>query len=91
MHQAGEDPTTFQGQILKPNEGVAGSISDDGEPRRITDETGPLLAERNAVAPESPVSSLIAAPIMDKGALVGVIEAVNKSDGSLLMTMNCLP
>lgn len=95
MHQAGEDPTAFQGQILKPNEGVAGSISDDGEPRRITDETGAVLIERNAVAPESPVSSLIAAPIMDKGALVGVIEAVNKSDGTLfdddeLFTLNSL-
>ena len=48
MHQAGEDPTAFQGQILKPNEGVAGSISDDGEPRRITDETGPAPDRANA-------------------------------------------
>ena len=42
MHQAGEDSTTFKGQILKANEGVAGSVSDDGEPRRITDDTGAL-------------------------------------------------
>ena len=33
MHQAGEDPTTFKGQILKAQEGIAGSISDNGEPR----------------------------------------------------------
>ena len=41
-------------------------------------------AQRNQVAPETPVESLIAAAIMDKGALVGVIEAVNKLDGTQL-------
>ena len=40
------------------------------------------LVERNRAAPENPVVSLIAAPIMDKTALVGVIEAINKVDGT---------
>ncbi|HEY2120125.1 MAG TPA: GAF domain-containing protein [Candidatus Acidoferrum sp.] len=83
MHQAGEDPTTFKGQILNAQQGVAGELSDDGEPRCITDETGALLSERNEKSPETPVRSLIAAPIMDKGALVGVIEAINKMDGTV--------
>jgi GAF domain-containing protein/multidrug efflux pump subunit AcrA (membrane-fusion protein) len=83
MHQAGEDATTFKGQILKAREGVAGEVSDDGEPRCITDESGALLSERNTKAPETPVHCLVAAAIMDKGALVGVIEAVNKSDGTM--------
>jgi RND family efflux transporter MFP subunit len=82
MHQAGDDPTTFKGQNLRAQEGVAGGVSDDGEPRCITDDSGALLRERNEKAPKSPVRSLIAAAIMDKGALVGVIEAVNKSDGT---------
>ncbi|MGB2627009.1 MAG: GAF domain-containing protein [Candidatus Acidiferrum sp.] len=81
MHQAGEDPTTFQGQVLQPKEGIAGGVSDDGEPLCITDPSGPLLSERNQAAPETPVEGVIAAAIMDKGALVGVIEAVNKLDG----------
>ncbi|HTQ95968.1 MAG TPA: GAF domain-containing protein [Candidatus Acidoferrum sp.] len=82
MHQAGEDPTTFKGQILKANEGIAGTISDNGESVCIDDAAEPRLGQRNQVAPEYPVLSLIAAPIMDKTALVGVVEAVNKLDGT---------
>jgi len=82
MHQAGEDPTTFKGQTLKAKEGVAGTVSDDGEPICLSDALAELLQIRNGVAPESPVQSLIAAGILDKGALVGVIEAVNKLDGT---------
>ncbi len=82
MHQAGEDPTTFKGQTLKAKEGVAGGVSDDGEPVCFSDPSAELLRQRNEAAPESPVQSLIAAGILDKGALVGVIEAVNKQDGT---------
>jgi RND family efflux transporter MFP subunit len=82
MHQAGEDPTSFKGQVLKANEGIAGTISDNGEAFCISDPEDARLAQRNQVAPENPVLSLIAAPILDKGALVGVVEAMNKSDGA---------
>ena len=81
MHQAGEDPTSFKGQILNANEGIAGAISDSGEPLCISDANDPRLVERNQTAPDFPVISLIAASIMDQGALVGVVEAVNKLDG----------
>jgi RND family efflux transporter MFP subunit len=82
MHQAGEDATTFKGQVQKPNEGIAGTISDNGEGMCISDAGDPRLTARNRMAPEYPVISLIAAPIMDKGALVGVVEAVNKLDST---------
>jgi RND family efflux transporter MFP subunit len=82
MHQAGEDLTSFQGQVLKPNEGIAGTISDNGEPVCITDASDERLLARNQPSPESPVVSLIAAAIMDKSALVGVVEAINKLDGT---------
>jgi RND family efflux transporter MFP subunit len=82
MHQNGEDQTSFQGQILKANEGVAGVVSDNGEGVCISDPSDRRLAERNAAAGEPLVRSLLAAPIMDQGALVGVLEAVNKSDGT---------
>lgn len=82
MHQAGEDPTSFKGQVLKANEGVAGTISDNGETVCITDASDARLAQRNQAAPEYAVVSLIAAPVMDKTALVGVVEAVNKRDGT---------
>jgi RND family efflux transporter MFP subunit len=83
MHQAGEDPTSFKGQILKAKEGIAGKVSDDGEPVCLSDPTTDPLRQRNEVAPESTVQSLIAAGILDKGALVGVIEAINKLDGTV--------
>ncbi len=82
MQQAGEDPTSFKGQVLKANEGIAGTISDNGESLCLSDAGDLRLVQRNQAAPEYPVVSLIAAPIMDKGALVGVVEAVNKWDGT---------
>jgi RND family efflux transporter MFP subunit len=81
MHQAGEDSTVFNGQLQKPDEGIAGTLSDNGESICISDPADPKLVERNRAAGGSGVVSLIAGPIMDKGSLVGVIEAVNKLDG----------
>jgi RND family efflux transporter MFP subunit len=81
MHQVGVDPTVFKGQILKPNEGLAGTVSDNGESVCISDVTDPRLVQRNAAGSELPVRSLLVAPIMDRGALVGVVEVVNKLDG----------
>ncbi len=82
MHQAGEDPTSFKGQVLKANEGIVGTVSDNGESLCISDANDPRLEQRNQAAPEYPVVSLVVAPILDKGALVGVVEAVNKLDGT---------
>jgi RND family efflux transporter MFP subunit len=82
MHQAGVDPTSFKGEVLKANEGIAGTISDNGESVCLSDAEDARLVQRNQAAPENPVVSLIAAPIMDKGALVGVVEAINKLDGT---------
>lgn len=82
MHQNGEDPTTFQGQLLKSNEGVAGPVSDNGEGVCISDPADSRLVARNEAAGEPFAQSILAAAIMDRGSLVGVVEAVNKSDGS---------
>jgi RND family efflux transporter MFP subunit len=82
MHQEGEDATTFKGQKLPPNEGVAGTVSDNGEPVCISDANDERLVWRNQNAGKEGVSSLIAAAILDKSALVGVVEAVNKLDGT---------
>ncbi len=82
MHQAGEDPTSFKGQVLKANEGIAGTLSDNGEAVCISNQNDERLVQRNQAAPDSPVTSLIAAAIMDRSALVGVVEAINKLDGA---------
>src|SRR5258708_36600910 len=78
MHQAGQDATSFKGQKLKANEGVAGTISDNGDPICVSDPNDERLALRNKDANEANVFSLVAAPILEKSALVGVVEAVNK-------------
>jgi GAF domain-containing protein len=82
MHQSGEDLTVFKGQILKPNEGVVGKVSDDGEAVCISDPSDPRLTQRHAATGEPSVSSLMVAPIMDRGSLVGVVEVVNKLDST---------
>ena len=82
MHQAGQDATSFKGQKQRANEGVAGTISDNGEPICISDANDERLLLRNKDAGDARVFSLVAAPILDKSALVGVVEAVNKLDGT---------
>jgi GAF domain-containing protein/multidrug efflux pump subunit AcrA (membrane-fusion protein) len=82
MHQAGYDPTTPAGSIQKPGEGIPGDVSDNGEAVLIGTPEDPRLGERSASAAEDGVSSLIVTPIMDRGSLVGVVEAINKLDGT---------
>jgi RND family efflux transporter MFP subunit len=81
MHQAGFDATTPADSVLKPGQGIAGKVSDDGEAVLVESADDPRLGERSANAAANGVSSLIVVPIMDKESLVGVVEAVNKLDG----------
>jgi RND family efflux transporter MFP subunit len=80
MHQEGHDPTTFKGQILNPNEGVAGTVSDTGESVCISNPTDSRLLQRNSGLSKPVIMSLMLTPITDRGSLVGVIEVVNKLD-----------
>lgn len=95
MHQSGADPSSFKGQILKPGEGIAGLLSDSGESVCISDAKDPRLVQRNLRSGGEIVCSLVAAPIMDREFLVGIIEAINKLDGTPfddddLFTLNSL-
>jgi RND family efflux transporter MFP subunit len=81
MSCAGSDPTVMLGTVQQPGEGVAGDVSDSGETVRIEDSGNERLQKRNAGIEEEKVFSLLAAPLMQNEALVGVIEAVNRLDG----------
>lgn len=81
MQQSGFDPTVHEGTTQKPGEGLAGDVSDNGEPLLIDSLEDDRLVKRNAVVEEGAVFSLMVAPLIDNGALVGVIEAVNRLDG----------
>jgi GAF domain-containing protein len=82
MQQSGFDPTTPAGSLQKPGEGIPGDVSDNGEAVLILSPDDPRLGVRSAAKTQGGVSSLIVVAIMDRGALVGVVEAVNKLDGA---------
>jgi RND family efflux transporter MFP subunit len=82
MHQAGEDPTTQQGMTQKGGEGIAGDVSDTGEPVLIIEPEDERLVRRNLNTEEGQVESIAVAPLLDKESLVGVVEAVNRIDGT---------
>jgi len=82
MHKSGADPTVAEGLVQGPGEGIAGDVSDSGEPVLISSPDDERLVKRNQPVGNRAISSLMAAGLIDKGALVGVIEAVNKNDGA---------
>lgn len=79
--RAGVDPTVELHAIQVPGQGVAGDVSDSGEPVLITSPEDPRLVARNAAVQNDTVFSLLAVPLMDRESLVGVVEAVNRMDG----------
>lgn len=82
MHQSGADPTTHLNMVQSSGQGIAGDVSDSGEAVRIETPEDERLARRNEGMEEGQVQSMIAAPLIDKGSLVGVVEAVNRLDGA---------
>jgi RND family efflux transporter MFP subunit len=78
---AGSDPTVELGMAQQAGEGIAGDISDSGEPVVIGDPDDERLQKRNAGHQDAAVFSLAAAPLMEHENLVGVVEAVNRLDG----------
>lgn len=82
MHQSGIDPTTHPDMIERGGQGIAGDVSDSGEAVLTTTASDERLVRRNTGVEQGRVESMIAAPLIDKGALVGVVEAVNRLDGA---------
>lgn len=81
ISQAGFDATVAIGATQKAGEGIAGDLSDNGEPVLIDDSEDERLQTRNVGFEGSAVFSLLAAPLMELENLVGVVEAVNRLDG----------
>jgi len=82
MHQAGDDPTTRQHMTQKIGEGIAADVSNNGEPALIHDPSDERLARRNQSVEDGQVQSIMVVPLIDKGSLVGVVEALNRLDGA---------
>jgi GAF domain-containing protein len=82
LNREGEDLSILLGSSQNTGEGIAAEVSDSGEPRLVADPDDERLKKRNQNTEEGTVSSVIAAPLMAEGKLVGVVEAVNKLDGT---------
>jgi RND family efflux transporter MFP subunit len=78
---AGTDPTVEVGMLQKAGEGIAGDLSDSGEPVLIDDPEDERLRKRNEGVEDGAVFSIVAAALLEKESLVGVVEAVNRLDG----------
>jgi len=81
VSRTGSDPTMVLGATQNPGDGIPGDVSDTGEPVLIDDPEDTRLGKRNADVEDGAVFSLLAAPLMDHEALVGVVEAINRTDG----------
>ena len=82
MESAGLDPTIPVGTVQGAGEGIAGDISENGEPVLIDDPQDERLQKRNQEVEGDGVFSIVAAPLLEHEILVGVVEAINRLDGA---------
>ena len=82
MSRAGADPSYQEGARQKSGEGIAAQVSDSGEAVLIESAEDERLQKRNAMAEEGEAVSLMAAPILHGQSLVGVVEVLDKRDGT---------
>jgi RND family efflux transporter MFP subunit len=82
MQQSGNDPTAEAGLSQRSGEGYIAEVSDSGEPLLIDDEQDERLARRNPSGVEGGPFSVIVCPLVAHEKQLGIIEAINKMDGS---------
>lgn len=78
-NRAGSDPTSEVDDVQRAGEGIAGDVSESGQGLLIDNPEDERLRRRNAGSEE--IWSLLAAPLMDRESLVGVVELINRKDG----------
>ncbi|MGB8012243.1 MAG: efflux RND transporter periplasmic adaptor subunit [Terriglobales bacterium] len=82
MQQSGNDPTTAAGLSQRTGEGYIAEVSDSGEPLLIDDDKDERLTRRNPSAVEGGPFSVIVCPLVAHEKQIGILEAINKMDGS---------
>jgi RND family efflux transporter MFP subunit len=82
LNREGEDPSVPLNTVQKSGEGIAAQASDSGEPVLIEDPDDERLRQRNARVAGGGVFSLMAMPVIAQGNQVGVVEVINKLDGT---------
>jgi len=82
VNRSGDDPTSDLDSIQVPGDGIAGDLSDNGEPVLIPDPQDGRLSRRNKGQSGTPIFSLLGCALMDRDSLVGVVEVINREDGA---------
>ena len=80
---AGVDPTVEQGTSVSASEGLLGEIAQAGNPKLLeapSEELG--LEERIKAGGEFEIESWMAAPLRKENEVLGIVELVNKADGT---------
>jgi RND family efflux transporter MFP subunit len=81
--QVGEDPTTKEDVRLPLGEGLIGQVAQQGEARLLVDaQEEPLLAARQPADGDFRIETLMCAPLLKDDRVLGVIEVVNKLEGT---------
>ena len=81
--QVGEDPSAEDGARAPSNEGLFGEVIQQANPKLIEDATSDAaLDERRKTGGEFVIQSWMAAPLRKEDDVLGVVELVNKADGT---------
>src|SRR5271169_1966435 len=82
VSRAGADPTVELETVQGAGGGLTGDLAESGEPVMINADSDERLQARNEGVEEGAIFSLMAAPLMHEGSEVGMVECVNKTDGT---------
>src|ERR1051326_8485441 len=82
MGQAGTDPVNEAGARQRSGEGLAAAVSESAEAVLIDAADDERLAQRNAGVEEGAAFSLMAAPLSENESVTGIVEVLNKLDGT---------
>ena len=81
-HQDGNDPTTLEDGKLALGDGFLGTVARDGQPRLVPDAAEEPLLESRRQLEDFTLVTCIAAPLLEEEKVLGIIEVVNKLDGT---------
>jgi RND family efflux transporter MFP subunit len=83
--QVGEDPTAEEGARASTTEGLFSEVTQQANPKLIEDASAdPALEARRTTGGEFEIQSWMAAPLRKDDEVLGVVEVVNKADGTPL-------
>jgi RND family efflux transporter MFP subunit len=81
--RVGEDPTAEGGARVSATEGLLGEVAQQASPKLVEEPAEePGLDERRQTGGDFEIQTWMAAPLRKEDAVLGVIELVNKSDGT---------